>query len=134
MKSNRCRFLRRFANVQREFLAAELHAQARQTVLPIRCLQLITFDLRESMENGGGPACLRLRVGLTSVERAAIDARVFLDEKLADELANWIRRNYRDRIAPSDLADPALIDESRRTLDELTRILRLPSIYPFQLA
>jgi succinylarginine dihydrolase len=96
--------------------------------------ELLTFDLKESMENGGGPACLRLRVGLTSVERAAIGARVFLDERLADELADWIRRNYRDSIEPSDLADPALIDESRRTLDELTRILRLPSIYPFQLA
>jgi succinylarginine dihydrolase len=94
----------------------------------------MTFDLKESMQNGGGPACLRLRVGLTGVERAAIGARVFLDESLADELADWIRRNYRDRLAPSDLADPALIDESRRTLDELTRLLRLPSIYPFQLA
>ena len=96
--------------------------------------ELLTFDLKESMENGGGPACLRLRVPLTSVERAAIGARVFLDESLADELADWIRRNYRDRIAPPDLADPALIVESRRALDELTRILRLPSIYPFQLA
>ena len=96
--------------------------------------ELMTFDLKESMENGGGPACLRLRIGLTSTERAAITARVFLDEPLANELAEWIRRNYRDRIAPADLADPALLDESRRALDELTRILCLPSVYPFQLA
>jgi succinylarginine dihydrolase len=96
--------------------------------------ELLTFDLKESMENGGGPACLRLRVGLTSAERRAIGARVFLDEKLADELADWIGRHYRDRLAPADLADPALIDESRRALDELTRMLRLPSVYPFQLA
>ena len=96
--------------------------------------ELLTFDLKESMENGGGPACLRLRVGLTSAERSAIGARVFLDEKLADELADWIGRHYRDRLAPADIADPALIDESRRALDELTRMLRLPSVYPFQLA
>jgi len=96
--------------------------------------ELVTFDLRQSMENGGGPACLRLRVPLASVERAAIGARVFLDDGLADELAHWIGRNYRDRIAPPDLADPALIDETRRALDELTRMLCLPSVYPFQLA
>ena len=45
----------------------------------------------------------------------------------------WIRRHYRDRLAPADLRDPALLDESRRALDELTGLLRLPSIYPFQL-
>ena len=85
------------------------------------------------MQNGGGPACLRLRVELTEVERAAIGARVFLDDALAADLEAWIRRHYRDRLAPEDLADPALMDESRRALDELTRMLRLPSVYPFQL-
>jgi succinylarginine dihydrolase len=92
------------------------------------------FDLRQSMRNGGGPACLRLRVPLTKGERAAVGARVFLDGKLHDEIEAWIRRHYRDRLAPEDLADPALLDESRRALDELTRILRLPAVYPFQLA
>ena len=85
------------------------------------------------MRNGGGPACLRLRVALTPAERAAIGARVFLDDALAAELDAWIRKHYRDRLAPEDLADPALLDESRRALDELTRILRLPAVYPFQL-
>jgi succinylarginine dihydrolase len=85
------------------------------------------------MENGGGPACLRLRVPLTARERAAIGARVFLDDALAADLEDWIRRNYRDRLAVADLADPALLDESRRALDELTQILQLPSVYPFQL-
>jgi succinylarginine dihydrolase len=95
--------------------------------------ELLTFDLRESMRNGGGPACLRLRVPLTDAERAAIGARVFLDDALAIALEDWILRNYRDRLAPEDLCDPMLINESRRALDELTRILRLPSTYPFQL-
>ena len=96
-------------------------------------VELLTFDLRQSMENGGGPACLRLRVALTAQERSAIGARVFLDDALAEDLTDWIRRHYRDRIAPADLGDPMLIDESRRALDELTRLLRLPSVYPFQL-
>ena len=84
------------------------------------------------MQNGGGPACLRLRVVLTPAERARIDANVFLDAALADALESWIRRHYRDRMAPDDLADPALLDESRRALDELSKLLRLPGIYPFQ--
>jgi succinylarginine dihydrolase len=96
--------------------------------------ETIAFDLRQSMRNGGGPACLRLRVALTPAERAAVGARVFLDDALAADLEDWIRRHYRDRLAPEDLADPQLLDESRRALDALTQILRLPSIHPFQLA
>jgi succinylarginine dihydrolase len=96
--------------------------------------ELVTFDLRQSMRNGGGPACLRLRVPLTAAERDAVVARVWLDDALAGELDRWIRAHYRDRLAPADLGDPALLDESRRALDALTTLLRLPSVYPFQLA
>lgn len=94
--------------------------------------EMLTFNLRQSMRNGGGPACLRLRVELSDQERAAIGARVVLDDALANELEAWVQRHYRDRIAPPDLADPALLDESRRALDELTTLLGLPSVYPFQ--
>ncbi|HVE48536.1 MAG TPA: N-succinylarginine dihydrolase [Casimicrobiaceae bacterium] len=94
--------------------------------------ETIAFDLRQSMRNGGGPACLRLRVPLADDECNAISARVMLDEGLAVEIERWIRAHYRDRLAPADLADPALLDESRRALDELTRLLRLPSLYRFQ--
>ena len=95
---------------------------------------VLTFDLRQSMRNGGGPACLRLRVPLTPEDRAAIAANVFLDDALDSSLEAWIRRHYRDRLAPADLRDPALLDESRRALDELTQMLRLPAVYPFQIA
>ena len=97
-----------------------------------RIAEVIAFDLRQSMHNGGGPACLRLRVELTDVERAAIRANVFLDEALANALDVWIRRHYRDRLAPDDLGDPALLDESRSALDELSTMLKLPNVYPFQ--
>lgn len=94
--------------------------------------EVLALDLRQSMRNGGGPACLRLRVPLNDAERASVGAWVFLDGGLADDLERWIRKHYRDRLAPADLADPQLLDESRRALDELTTLLRLPSIYPFQ--
>jgi succinylarginine dihydrolase len=97
---------------------------------PIR--ELRVFDLRQSMRNGGGPACLRLRVLLSDAERAAIGANVWLDDALHAALTAWVERHYRDRLTPGDLADPALLDEGRRALDELSALLRLGNIYPFQ--
>ena len=94
--------------------------------------EVLSFDLKQSMQNGGGPACLRLRVALTRAERDAIRARVWLDEALYAELVAWVQRHYRDRLAPEDLGDPALLDEGRRALDELSRLLGLGSVYAFQ--
>jgi succinylarginine dihydrolase len=88
--------------------------------------------LRQSMRNGGGPACLRLRVALTARERAAMNAGVVYSPELHTRLVGWIARHYRDRLAPADLADPSLLEESRRALDELTAVLGLPGVYPFQ--
>jgi succinylarginine dihydrolase len=94
--------------------------------------EVLTFELRQSMRNGGGPACLRLRVPLTPEELCGIAGNVLLDATLAAALDAWIRRHYRDRLTPSDLCDPSLLDESRRALDEVTQLLRLPAVYPFQ--
>lgn len=94
--------------------------------------EVLVFDLRESMKNGGGPACLRLRVVLNEAERQAVAAGVWIDDVLFARLDAWIGKHYRDRLAPSDLADPKLLDESRTALDELTQILGIGSLYDFQ--
>jgi succinylarginine dihydrolase len=94
--------------------------------------EVLVFDLRESMKNGGGPACLRLRVVLNEAERQAVAPGVWIDDTLFARLDAWIGKHYRDRLAPSDLADPKLLDESRTALDELTQILGLGSLYDFQ--
>ncbi|WP_321791498.1 N-succinylarginine dihydrolase [Caballeronia sp. J97] len=94
--------------------------------------EVLVFDLRESMKNGGGPACLRLRVVLNEAERAAVNARVWMNDTLFTQLDAWIDRHYRDRLAPADLADPKLLAESRAALDELTTILGLGAVYDFQ--
>jgi succinylarginine dihydrolase len=96
--------------------------------------QAHTFDLRQSMRNGGGPACLRLRVVLGEAERAAVNPACWLDAARHEQLEGWVRRHYRDRLVFADLADPALLEESRRALDELTRLLGLGSVYDFQRA
>jgi succinylarginine dihydrolase len=90
------------------------------------------LDLRQSMQNGGGPACLRQRIVLGDAERAAVKARVFWDDALGAELEDWVRRHYRDRLVGDDLADPQLARETMAALDELTRILQLGNVYDFQ--
>ena len=94
--------------------------------------EVLVFDLRESMKNGGGPACLRLRVVLNETELAAVNPGVWIDDALFAKLDTWIDTHYRDRLAPADLADPGLLAESRAALDVLTGILGLGSIYDFQ--
>jgi len=91
------------------------------------------FDLKQSMRNGGGPACLRLRVALQENELAAVNPGVILTPTLYETLTRWVDQHYRDRLVETDLADPHLLDECRTALDELTRILGLGSVYPFQL-
>jgi len=94
--------------------------------------ELKIFDLKQSMSNGGGPACLRLRVVLNEAERAAVNPATLMNEALFERLNRWVDTHYRDRLEEKDLADPKLLLESRTALDELTRILDLGAVYPFQ--
>lgn len=90
------------------------------------------FDVKQSMQNGGGPACLRLRVALSEAELEAVNSSCLLNETLYGQLQKWIGENYRENLSPSDLGDPQLLEESKKALDELTQILQLGSLYPFQ--
>ena len=89
-------------------------------------------DLRQSMKNGGGPACLRLRIVLTDDEIGSINRFTLFDDDLFRRLNAWIDQHYRDQLQEADLGDPCLLEESRAALDELTQILGLGSVYSFQ--
>ena len=91
--------------------------------------ELRSFDLRQSMCNGGGPACLRLRIVLTDEQARAMHPGVVMTDTLHDSLAAWVARHYRDRLTPADLADPLLAIEMRTALDALAVILDLPALY-----
>jgi succinylarginine dihydrolase len=94
--------------------------------------ELKVFDLRESMCNGGGPACLRLRVVLNDSQLAAVNPSVMMNDSLFATLNGWVERHYRDRLSQHDLADPQLLIEGRQALDELTKLLNLGNVYNFQ--
>jgi succinylarginine dihydrolase len=70
---------------------------------PIR--QLLVVDVRQSMANGGGPACLRLRV---VAEPEAVDPRFMADEGKIDRLAAVVETEWPERIEPEDLLEPVL--------------------------
>ncbi len=73
---------------------------------PIR--ELVPVDVRQSMANGGGPACLRLRV---VADPATIDIRFMADEDKLDRIADVIAAYWPESIAPGQLADTALVDQ-----------------------
>jgi succinylarginine dihydrolase len=59
------------------------------------------------MANGGGPACLRLRV---VCDPATVDPRFLLDESKADLLEKTIAAHWPEQIDPSDIGTPMLAD------------------------
>ena len=85
-------------------------------------------DVRQSMRNGGGPACLRLRVVMTEAELAAMHQGVLLDEARIDALQEVVRQHYRDRLAPSDLADPVFADACRTAREAVLDVLELAAL------
>lgn len=93
---------------------------------------VIYVNLSESMRNGGGPACLRLNLTLTRDQLLSIHQGVLFSDIRYKQLKEWINKHYRDVLNPADLADPLLLSETQTALDELTKILKLGSIYSFQ--
>ncbi len=75
---------------------------------PIR--KLVPVDVRQSMANGGGPACLRLRV---VADPNTIDPRFMADETKLDLIARTVTAHWPESISPNELSDPTLIDKVR---------------------
>lgn len=90
---------------------------------PIRRLEVV--DVRQSMANGGGPACLRLRV---VADPATIDPRFLVDEAKLDAIAAIVEAHWPEAIAFDEIADPALvvrIESARRALLEQLGLVEL---------
>jgi len=87
---------------------------------PIRRLELV--DVRQSMANGGGPACLRLRV---VADPASVDPRFLVDGAKLDQIGEVIERHWPETIAPEQLAEPALWQEIEAARAALLDLLGL---------
>ncbi len=91
---------------------------------PIRRLEIV--DVRQSMANGGGPACLRLRV---VADPATVDPRFLVDAAKLDRIAELVAERWPERIAPDDLCDSSVthvIESARRALYDLLGLDKLP--------
>ncbi len=97
---------------------------------PIRDVEFV--DVRQSMSNGGGPACLRLRVVLNETEISTVNPSFLLDDGAIDRLQTWVNKHYRDELSPDDLKDPDFLNECYTAFDDLTQLLQLGSYYAFQ--
>ena len=87
--------------------------------------QVVWMDVKESMRNGGGPACLRLRVPLTDEERAGIHPGFVLTPETASDLETWICKWYPETLHPSQLAEPWLLETTRQAMAELAELIGL---------
>lgn len=90
---------------------------------PIR--HLIPVDVRQSMANGGGPACLRLRV---VCDPAHVDPRFLLDADKIDLLADIVTAHWPAEIAPDALRSPALWQDIRRARGAVLQALGLEGL------
>lgn len=90
------------------------------------------LDLRQSMSNGGGPACLRLRVGMGREAIESVHSGVVMTKAKIAALRSVIKAHYRDRLTLDDLGDPAFLVEVRGALEAITTALELPGLYDFQ--
>ena len=97
---------------------------------PIKDFKYI--DIKQSMMNGGGPACLRFKIVVNENEFNNINPNFLLTPALIKKLESLIKNSYRDALEIRDLADPELINESYTILDNLTQIFKTGSIYNFQ--
>lgn len=90
---------------------------------PIR--KLFVVDVRDSMSNGGGPACLRLRV---VADPETVDQRFLLDEGKLDRIAERVERAWPETIAPADLADMDLCRDVEAAREDLLSLLELDEL------
>ncbi|OWK31169.1 N-succinylarginine dihydrolase [Sphingomonas dokdonensis] len=90
---------------------------------PIRAVEVV--DVRESMSNGGGPACLRLRV---ACDPALVDHRFLVDDARLDRIAGVIAQHWPEAIAADAIGDPAVVAQviaARRALYETLDLVGL---------
>ncbi|NQY79464.1 MAG: N-succinylarginine dihydrolase [Candidatus Caenarcaniphilales bacterium] len=86
------------------------------------------FNLKESMKNGGGPACLRLRVILSEEELKGANSKIFYSEELHNNLKNIINKYYPKSLTMTDLLNQEMLDNLNECYEAFNEILKVPSL------
>lgn len=90
---------------------------------PIR--KVLYVDVRQSMANGGGPACLRLRV---VADPATVDQRFLFDESKAESIASVIDQYWPESIAPDEIGGQKLAEQVTNAREKLLSVLNLKEL------
>lgn len=98
-----------------------------QDDVPINALYYM--DLRESMMNGGGPACLRLRVVLSEEQAARIPKEFFYCNQMHERLEQVINTYYPETISPADMVNEATVLRCRKAVQEIAGIFGISGLY-----
>ena len=83
------------------------------------------FDISQSMANGGGPACLRLRCVLSEEELARINNTIFLNQTNYEQLKHIINTYYPENFDLSYLLDNNYLNTIKKALDNIYQVLGL---------
>jgi len=112
--------------------------QVRETPTALRTIESIIdsegpivacefVELRESMSNGGGPACLRLRVPMGDANWKSLPGNLRFSETVADQLCRVIESTYPAKLEIGELTSLELVQRVRHAVHELNRVLGLPA-------
>ncbi len=82
--------------------------------------EIVFIHLDQSMRNGGGPACLRLRIPLTRQEIDALPKSFLLTNALYHDLKSAIEALYPTQFSPETVTSDTL-----RTLESTTRAIQI---------
>jgi len=85
------------------------------------------IPVEESLKNGGGPACLRLRMPLTETEWAQIHPAIKLTPEKIQKLEHLVNALYPDTFHPTDILDGACLERCLRVTGELAAVLDVPT-------
>ena len=104
-------------------------AQLERCVLDAGVSEIQWIELSESLKNGGGPACVRLRVPLDDGALDAVHPGIMMNLSRLTEISSWMQRWYRDTLSAAELESPVLHQETHNALCELGYILNLAELF-----
>lgn len=107
----------------------EHHTPSRTLLGKLPIDTLLFVDLSESLKGGGGAACQRLSCPLTEEEFKGLNHEFLYTETLHQELVEWGRRFYPEKLQIEKLRDQTVIQNAYEALEALSEYLPIPDSF-----